>query len=165
MNKPIDFRIGYGYDLHKLVEGRPCIIGGITIPFDKGLDGHSDADVLLHAITDALLGALALGDIGTHFPDTDPEWEGADSAVLLSEVDRILRKKGWQIQNIDSTIIAEEPKLNPFMDKIRQSIASVLSIDLDTVSVKATTSEKLGFLGRGEGIAAHAVVLIKSVSL
>lgn len=161
----MDFRIGYGYDLHKLVEGRPCIIGGVTIPFDKGLDGHSDADVLLHAITDALLGALALGDIGTHFPDTDPEWEGADSAVLLSEVDRILRKKGWQIQNIDSTIIAEEPKLNPFVDKIRQSIASVLSIDLNTVSVKATTSEKLGFLGRGEGIAAHAVVLIKSVSL
>ncbi len=161
----MDIRIGYGYDLHKLVEGRPCIIGGVTIPFDKGLDGHSDADVLLHAITDALLGALALGDIGTHFPDTDPEWEGADSAVLIGEVNRILRKKGWQIQNIDSTIIAEEPKLNPFMDKIRQSIASMLSIDLGTVSVKATTSENLGFLGRGEGIAAHAVVLIKSVGL
>jgi len=161
----MDIRIGYGYDLHKLVEGRPCIIGGVTIPFDKGLDGHSDADVLLHAITDALLGALALGDIGTHFPDTDPEWEGADSAVLIGEVNRILRKKGWQIQNIDSTIIAEEPKLNPFMDEIRQSIASMLSIDLGTVSVKATTSENLGFLGRGEGIAAHAVVLIKSVGL
>jgi 2-C-methyl-D-erythritol 2,4-cyclodiphosphate synthase len=129
------------------------------------LDGHSDADVLLHAITDALLGALALGDIGTHFPDTDPEWKGADSAVMLHDVNRALQKKGWQIQNIDSTVIAEEPKLNPFVDKIRQSIASVLSIDPGAVSVKATTSEKLGFLGRGEGIAAHAVVLIKSVGL
>lgn len=157
------YRIGYGYDLHKLTDGRRCIIGGVHIPFDKGLEGHSDADVLLHAITDALLGALALGDIGTHFPDSNSEWEGAESRIFLERTVRLLSEKGWRIQNIDSTVIAEKPKLNPFIGDIRKSIATMLKIEPDRVSVKATTHEKLGFLGKGEGIAAHAVVLIKSI--
>jgi len=158
----MNFRIGYGYDLHKLTPGRDCIIGGVTIPFEKGLLGHSDADVLLHAITDALLGSLALGDIGIHFPDTDPKWSGADSSELLKKSYAMLAEQGWEIQNIDSTVIAEEPKLKPYIEKIRNSIASILGIDSGRVSVKATTSEQMGFLGRGEGIAAHSTVLIKS---
>jgi 2-C-methyl-D-erythritol 2,4-cyclodiphosphate synthase len=159
----MSFRIGYGYDLHQLVADRPLIIGGLEIPFDKGLDGHSDADVLLHAITDALLGALALGDIGTHFPDTDPVWEGADSSQLLKKVRLLIESKGWNIQNIDSTIIAELPKFNPHIVGIRSSIADIIGTELHTVSVKATTNEKLGYIGEGRGIAAHAVVLLKSV--
>lgn len=159
----MSFRIGYGYDLHQLVAGRPLIIGGLEIPFDKGLDGHSDADVLLHAITDALLGALALGDIGTHFPDTDPVWEGADSSLILKKVSLLIESKEWNIQNIDSTIIAELPKFNPHIVGIRSSIADIIGTELHTVSVKATTNEKLGYIGEGRGIAAHAVVLLKSV--
>jgi 2-C-methyl-D-erythritol 2,4-cyclodiphosphate synthase len=159
----MSFRIGYGYDLHQLVADRPLIIGGLEIPFDKGLDGHSDADVLLHAITDALLGALALGDIGTHFPDTDPVWEGADSSQLLKKVRLLIESKGWNIQNIDSTIIAELPKFNPHIVGIRSSIADIIGTEPHTVSVKATTNEKLGYIGEGRGIAAHAVVLLKSV--
>jgi len=158
----MDFRIGYGYDLHRLEEGRPCIIGGVELPHDKGLLGHSDADVLLHAITDALLGALALGDIGTWFPDTDPEYAGADSGKLLSEVCRMVGEKGWHIGNVDATVIAEQPRLNPHIGTIRQSVATLLQVGVDRVSVKATTSEKLGFLGAGEGIAAHAVALVKT---
>lgn len=158
----MNVRIGYGYDLHKLTEGRDCIIGGVSIPFEKGLSGHSDADVLLHAITDSLLGSLALGDIGSHFPDTNLKWKGADSSELLRKSYTMLTDRGWEVQNIDSTVIAEEPKLKPYIEDIRNSIASILSIDYKRVSVKATTSEQMGFLGRGEGIAAHATVLIKS---
>src|SRR5690625_676349 len=158
----MDFRIGYGYDLHRLEEGRPCIIGGVELPHDKGLLGHSDADVLLHAITDALLGALALGDIGTWFPDTDPEYSGADSGELLREVWRMVGDKGWRIGNVDATVIAEQPRLNPHIETIRQSVAALLQVEVGRVSVKATTSEKLGFLGAGEGIAAHAVALVKT---
>lgn len=158
----MDCRIGYGYDLHRLTVGRPCIIGGVELPHDKGLLGHSDADVLLHAITDALLGALALGDIGTWFPDTDPEYAGADSGELLKEVCRMVGDKGWYIGNVDATVIAEQPRLNPHIGTIRQSVATLLQVEVDRVSVKATTSEKLGFLGAGEGIAAHAVALVKT---
>lgn len=160
----MDYRIGYGYDIHKLTEGRPCILGGVRIPFNRGLQGHSDADVLLHAITDALLGSLALGDIGTHFPDSEKKWKDADSTLFLKYSIQLLKDKGWQIQNIDSTVIAEKPKLNPHVTEIRKSIASILEVETSKVSVKATTSEKLGFLGREEGIAAHAVVLIKSIN-
>lgn len=159
----MNIRIGYGFDLHRLVEGRPCILGGVEIPFEKGLDGHSDADVLLHAVTDAFLGSLALGDIGTHFPDDDEQWKGADSSVLLSKVYRKVRKFGYRLVNLDVTVIAEQPKLNPFIDAIRQSLASILESELSQISVKATTNEKLDALGRGEGMACHAVVLIKSV--
>lgn len=158
----MNVRIGYGYDLHKLTEGRDCIIGGVSIPFEKGLSGHSDADVLLHAITDSLLGSLALGDIGSHFPDTNPKWKGADSSELLRKSYAMLTGRGWEVQNIDSTVIAEEPKLKPYIEDIRSSIASILGIDYNRISVKATTSEQMGFIGRGEGIAAHATVLIKS---
>lgn len=161
----MDYRIGYGYDIHKLTDGRPCILGGVHIPFNKGLEGHSDADVLLHAITDALLGALALGDIGTHFPDSDKKWKNADSTLFLKHSLRLLKDKSWQVHNIDSTVIAENPKLNPHIIEIRKSIADILEVEADQVSVKATTSERLGFIGREEGIAAHAVVLIKSVDV
>lgn len=159
----MNFRIGFGYDLHKLSEGRKCIIGGVEIPFEKGLKGHSDADVLLHAISDALLGSLALGDIGSHFPDSDPAWEGADSRLLLRQVYQKITDRGYVIENLDSTVIAERPKLNPHIGKICETIASLLDIEKDQVSVKATTHEKLGALGKGEGIAAHAVVLIKTM--
>jgi 2-C-methyl-D-erythritol 2,4-cyclodiphosphate synthase len=161
----MDYRIGYGYDIHKLTEGRRCILGGVHIPFSKGLEGHSDADVLLHAITDALLGALALGDIGTHFPDSDKKWKNADSTLFLKHSVQLLNNKGWAVRNIDSTVIAEKPKLNPHIIEIRKSIANIIEVETDQVSVKATTSEKLGYLGREEGIAAHAVVLIKSVNV
>lgn len=158
----MNVRVGYGYDLHKLAPGRVCIIGGVKIPHEKGLLGHSDADVLLHAITDALLGSLALGDIGIHFPDTDPKWKGAESSELLRKSYAMVTGRGWEVQNIDSTVIAEQPKLKPYIEDIRNSIASILDIGPDRVSVKATTSEQLGFLGRGDGIAAHSTVLIKS---
>ena len=154
-------RIGHGYDVHAFAENRKCIIGGVHIPCEKGLLGHSDADVLLHAISDSLLGAAALGDIGMHFPDTDPIYEGADSILLLKLVNSLLIKQGYRVVNIDSTVIAQVPKLAPYIDEMRKNIAEALSIDFDFVSVKATTEEKLGFTGRKEGISAHAVCLIE----
>ena len=153
-------RIGQGYDVHRLTEGRKLIIGGVEIPYEKGLDGHSDADVLLHAIMDALLGAAALGDIGLLFPDTDEQFSGADSLKLLQKVKDVLDERGYSICNIDSTVIAQEPKLRPYIDTMRQNIAEALKIDVSQVSVKATTEEHLGFTGRKEGIAAQAIVLI-----
>ena len=154
-------RIGHGYDVHRLVEGRRLILGGVDIPHVKGLLGHSDADVLLHAISDALLGAAALGDIGKHFPDTDPLYVGADSLVLLRRVGELIAERGYAVVNIDSTVIAQAPKLAPHIGQMRQNIARALSIDIDCVSVKATTEERLGFTGDGSGIAAHAVCLIQ----
>jgi len=156
-------RIGHGYDVHKLVEGRKLIIGGVDIPHSKGLLGHSDADVLLHAISDALLGAAALGDIGKLFPDTDPKFEGANSMTLLKKVQVHLERAGYRIVNIDSTVIAQEPKLSPHILKMRSNIARVLELELSAVSVKATTEERLGFTGEKLGIAAHAVCLIESI--
>lgn len=155
-------RIGTGYDVHKLVDGRKLIIGGVEIPYEKGLLGHSDADVLVHAIMDALLGAAALGDIGKHFPDTDMKYKGADSLTLMREVKRILQEHCYLIENVDSTIIAQAPKMSPHIEKMRQNIADALELDITQVSVKATTEERLGFTGRGEGISAQAVALITS---
>ncbi len=154
-------RIGEGFDVHALVEGRPLIIGGVTIPFEKGLAGHSDADVLLHAIGDALLGAAGLGDIGRHFPDSDSKFAGADSRALLREVGSMLAQAGFSIGNIDSTIIAQQPKMAPFIQDMVANIAGDLQVDPNNVSVKAKTTEKLGFNGRGEGIAAKAIALLK----
>lgn len=156
-------RIGHGYDVHRLTEGRRLIIGGVDIPFEKGLLGHSDADVLLHAISDALLGAAALGDIGKHFPDTDEAYRGADSLVLLEKTAELLKREGYRIENIDSTILAQNPKLSPYIQKMRQNIADAVNLDVQRVSVKATTEEKLGFTGEGLGIAAHAVCLIEKL--
>ena len=153
-------RIGTGYDVHKLVPGRKLILGGVTIPYELGLDGHSDADVIVHAIMDALLGAAALGDIGQHFPDTDPAYLGADSVSLLKEVGVILAKQGYRVANIDSTIIAQRPKLMSFLPEMRQNVADALGLELSQVSIKATTEEHLGFTGRGEGISAQAVALL-----
>ena len=153
-------RIGTGYDVHKLVEGRKLIIGGVEIPYEKGLLGHSDADVLVHAVMDALLGAAALGDIGKHFPDSDPKYKGADSLMLMREVRRILSENGFEVGNVDATIIAQAPKMSPHIDTMRRNIAEALEIDVSKVSVKATTEERLGFTGRGEGISAQAVALI-----
>ncbi len=153
-------RIGHGYDVHRLVEGRRLVLGGVDIPYEKGLLGHSDADVLLHAIADALLGAAALGDIGKLFPDTDKKYEGADSLVLLKRVGTKLYCEGYAISNIDATVIAQAPKLAPYIPQMRANIARVLKLDIDSVSVKATTEEKLGFTGEGQGISAHAVCLI-----
>lgn len=155
------FRIGQGYDVHQLVEGRPLIIGGVQIPYEKGLLGHSDADVLLHTIADASLGAIGEGDIGRHFPDTDPKFKDADSAVLLQHVWELVKKKGYCLGNIDCTIIAQKPKMAPYIGGIRQRIAQLLEGEIDQVNVKATTTEKLGFTGRGEGIAALAVILLE----
>ncbi|MBN8194302.1 2-C-methyl-D-erythritol 2,4-cyclodiphosphate synthase [Bacillus sp. NTK074B] len=155
------FRIGQGFDVHQLVEGRPLIMGGITIPYEKGLLGHSDADVLLHAVADACLGSIAAGDIGKHFPDTDPEFKDADSAKLLQHVWALVKEEGYELGNIDCTIIAQKPKMAPYIDEMRQSIATLLEADIAEVNVKATTSEKLGFTGRGEGIAAQTTILIK----
>lgn len=155
-------RIGMGYDVHRLVEGRNLIIGGVNIPYEKGLLGHSDADVLLHAISDALLGAAALGDIGKHFPDTDPQYKGADSLKLLGLVGNMLDEKGYIIQNIDATIIAQAPKMRPHIDQMRANIANALSIDIDQVSIKATTEEGLGFTGTGEGISSQAICMLES---
>ena len=153
-------RVGYGYDVHRYVEGRKLILGGVTVPAERGLLGHSDADVLLHAIADALLGAAAMRDIGYHFPDTDPRYAGADSVVLLREVYRLLHERGYRVGNIDATIVAEAPKLSPFVPRMQERIAETLDLSVDEVSIKATTNERMGFVGREEGMAAHAVVLI-----
>lgn len=154
------FKIGHGYDVHRLVNDRKLILGGVNIPFEKGLLGHSDADVLVHAIMDALLGALALGDIGKLFPDTDPQYSGADSLMLLSKVCEIVSQKGYKIGNIDSTILCQRPKLAPYVYEMRKNIAEVCNIDINSISVKATTEEKLGFTGSGEGISTHAICLL-----
>lgn len=154
-------RIGHGYDVHKLVEGRKCIIGGVDIPSPVGLLGHSDADVLLHAISDAILGSVAMGDIGKLFPDTDDKWKGADSLKLLEEVVKQVNEKGYRIVNIDSTILAQTPKMAPYIIEMRENIAKACSISVEDVSVKATTEEGLGFTGAKEGIAAHAVCLVE----
>lgn len=155
-------RIGTGYDVHRLVEGRALTLGGVTIPYEKGLLGHSDADVLLHAIMDALLGAAALGDIGLHFPDTDPAYEGVSSLELLKKVGELLSENLFFIENIDATVIAQAPKMRPYIDTMRANIASALLLEIDQVSVKATTEEGLGFTGSGEGIAAQAVCMLSS---
>ena len=155
-------RVGMGYDVHRLVEDRDLIIGGVKIPYEKGLLGHSDADVLLHAISDALLGAAALGDIGKHFPDTDPKYKGADSLMLLKEVGGMLDEAGYIIQNIDATIIAQAPKMRPYIDEMRANIAGALSIDIEQVNVKATTEEGLGFTGSGEGISSQAICMLQN---
>ena len=156
-------RIGHGYDVHRLAQNRKLIIGGVEIPYDKGLLGHSDADVLLHAVCDSLLGAAALGDIGRHFPDTDNKYKDISSSVLLSKVGELLENNGFAVMNIDSTVIAQSPKLSPYIEQMRENIASALRIPVSSVSVKATTEEKLGFSGRGEGISAHSICLIDSV--
>ena len=155
-------RIGMGYDVHRLVEGRDMIIGGVKIPYEKGLLGHSDADVLLHAISDALLGAAALGDIGKHFPDTDPAYKGISSLLLLKKVGELIAEQGFFIENIDATIIAQAPKMRPHIDTMRQNIAEALGIMMDQVNVKATTEEGLGFTGTGEGISSQAICLLTS---
>ncbi len=154
------FRIGYGYDVHPLTEGRPLILGGVTIPHSHGLQGFSDADVLIHAICDALLGAAALGDLGTHFPDTDPEYKNIDSRKLLRSVSRKLSEAGYYIGNIDATLVLQNPKVQPYIAQMRKNIAADLQLEINAISVKATTTEGLGFTGTGAGIAAHAVVLI-----
>ena len=155
-------RIGMGYDVHRLVEGRDLIMGGVKIPYEKGLLGHSDADVLLHAISDALLGAAALGDIGKHFPDSDPAYKGIDSRLLLRKVGELLEEKGFLIENIDATIIAQAPKMRPHIDQMRANIAADLGIMVDQVNVKATTEEGLGFTGTGEGISSQAICMLTS---
>ena len=157
-------RVGHGYDVHQLVAGRDLILGGVKIPHAKGLLGHSDADVLLHAICDACLGAAGLGDLGRHFPDTDPRYQGIDSRDLLRHVEALLDERGWRLENVDSTIIAQAPKLAPHIPTMVTNIAADLGISADCVNVKATTTEKLGFAGREEGIAAHAVVLLTSIA-
>lgn len=157
------FRIGYGYDAHTLVEGRPLILGGVRIPSDRGLLGHSDADVLLHALCDAILGAASLGDLGTHFPDTDSRWKGVSSIHLLEETNRLARGKGWKVGNVDSTVCAQQPRLAPYIPEMVRNIAQALRLEEGCVGVKATTTEGMGFVGRGEGIAAHAVVLLTPV--
>ena len=154
-------RFGMGYDVHQLVEGRKLIIGGVEIPFEKGLLGHSDADVLLHAISDALLGAAALGDIGKHFPDTDERYKGADSLKLLEDVGRLLAEKGYTVGNVDATIVAQRPKMAPHIPVMRENLARVLHVDVDRINVKATTEEHLGFTGSGQGISAYAVAGIE----
>ncbi|MBR2445549.1 MAG: 2-C-methyl-D-erythritol 2,4-cyclodiphosphate synthase [Clostridia bacterium] len=156
-------RIGHGYDVHRLVEGRDLILGGVNIPYEKGLLGHSDADVLTHAIMDALLGAAALGDIGKHFPDTDPAYKGADSLKLAAHVAALLHAQGYRIGNIDATVIAQAPKLAPHIPTMRQNLARALGCDQDCINIKATTEEHLGFTGEGLGMAAHAVCLIESI--
>ena len=156
----MNIRIGHGYDVHQLTEGRDLIIGGVNIPHHLGLLGHSDADVLLHAISDSLLGALALGDIGKHFPDTDDEYKGANSLELLACVYELVKAKGYEVGNVDATILAQAPKLAPYISQMRLNIARALEIEIDSVSVKATTEEKLGFTGEEKGIAAHAVCLV-----
>ena len=154
-------RIGHGYDVHRLVEGRRLVLGGVEIPFEKGLLGHSDADVLAHSVMDALLGAAALGDIGQLFPDSDPAYKGADSLALLRRVTAVLREEGYRVGNVDATVLAQRPKLAPHVPLMRERLASAMEIDPDRVSVKATTEEKLGFTGSGEGMAAHAVCLLE----
>ena len=153
----IQFRVGTGFDVHALVEGRPLVLCGVTVPWEKGLLGHSDADVALHALMDALLGAAALGDIGKHFPDTDDRYKGADSRMLLETVAKLLDAEGWKVNNVDVTIIAQRPKLAPFIPQMKKTVAQDLGVDAGAVNIKATTTEKLGFTGRGEGIAAEAI--------
>lgn len=160
----MNMRIGFGYDVHTFAGNRDLILGGVKIPFEKGLEGHSDADVLLHAITDALLGAAALGDIGTHFPDTDPAYKDADSLHLLGSAYELVKREGYEFVNIDATVVAEEPKLKEYIPAMRANISGVLQSDIDAVSVKATTNEKMGFVGRKEGIAVHAVTLLQKSS-
>ena len=155
-----NFRTGIGFDVHAFAEGRKLIIGGVEISNDTGLEGHSDADVLLHAICDAILGALALGDIGVHFPNTDLKWKDADSTLLLKNVNDMIYAKGYEVGNLDCVLAMEKPKISPFIDKIKKRIAEILQIDLDQISVKATTTEKLGFIGRTEGVAAFSTVLL-----
>ncbi|MCQ2416876.1 MAG: 2-C-methyl-D-erythritol 2,4-cyclodiphosphate synthase [Oscillospiraceae bacterium] len=159
-----NIRIGHGYDVHRLTEDRKLIMGGVEIPHTLGLLGHSDADVLTHAIMDAMLGALALGDIGQHFPDTDPRYAGADSIKLLQYVNALIQQKGWEVSNLDATILAQKPKLAPHIPRMRKNLADAIGCDTDQVSVKATTEEKLGFTGHEEGIAAHCVVLLQKRS-
>lgn len=159
----MSFRVGLGYDVHSFQEDRKLMLGGVEIPFDKGLKGHSDADVLLHAITDAILGAASLGDIGQHFPDTDPAFKNADSTKLLKESYSLVQEEGFLIENVDSTVVAEKPKLSMYIPDIRKHISDVFNCDESQISVKATTNEKMGFVGREEGMAAHAVVLLKKV--
>jgi 2-C-methyl-D-erythritol 2,4-cyclodiphosphate synthase len=156
----VPFRVGQGFDVHRLVEGRRCVLGGVDIPHEKGLLGHSDADVLLHAIADALLGAVGAGDIGMHFPDTDDRWRGADSAKLLERVGEIVREAGYEIGNVQGTVICERPKIGPHVDAMRANVALALHVDSGQVGIQATTTERLGFPGRGEGIAAMAVALV-----
>jgi 2-C-methyl-D-erythritol 2,4-cyclodiphosphate synthase len=156
----VDLRIGNGFDVHALISGRKLILGGVSIPYERGLDGHSDADVLLHAVCDAILGALALGDIGAHFPDSDPRWKGADSRLLLRDVASLALAQGWRIGNLDTTLIAQAPKLAPHVPAMRANLAADLGCEIGEISVKATTTERLGFAGRGEGIAALATVLL-----
>lgn len=157
------FRIGNGYDVHRLVEGRKLILGGVDIPYSKGLEGHSDADALLHALCDALLGACGLGDLGHHFPDTDDQWKDISSLVLLGKVKEAITEKGFKVMNADATIVAQKPKLAPYIPGMRKNIAETLGCDVEQINVKATTTEKLGFAGRGEGVAAYAVVLVQDV--
>lgn len=157
-------RVGHGYDVHRLTEGRALILGGVTVPFDRGLLGHSDADVLTHAVMDALLGAAALGDIGKLFPDSDAAYAGADSIALLERVTALLREHGWQVGNVDATVVAQTPKLAPYIPEMRRRLAEAMGLDVDCVSVKATTEERLGFTGSGEGMAAHAVALIERLN-
>lgn len=156
-------RIGHGYDVHRLVEGRKLILGGVDIPWDKGLLGHSDADVLTHALMDALLGAAALGDIGQHFPDKDPAFSGVSSLFLLQKVMELLKTAGWRVGNVDVTVLAQAPKLAPYIPQMRQALAEGMDVDISQVSVKATTEEGLGFTGQGQGIAAHAVALLEAL--
>jgi len=158
------FRIGQGFDVHQFAEGRPLIIGGVTIPYEKGLAGHSDADVLLHAISDACLGAIGEGDIGKHFPDTDPKFKGADSAKLMEHVWQLVKSKGYELVNADCTIIAQKPKMAPYIEQMCTRIAELLEAAPEQINVKATTTERLGFTGRGEGIASQAVVLLKKAN-
>ena len=157
-------RVGHGYDVHRLTEGRALILGGVTVPFDRGLLGHSDADVLTHAVMDALLGAAALGDIGQLFPDSDAAYAGADSIALLERVTALLREHGWQVGNVDATMVAQAPRLAPYVPEMRRRLAEAMGLDVDCVSVKATTEERLGFTGSGEGMAAHAVALIERLN-
>lgn len=157
----MEIRVGFGYDVHQWADNRPLILGGVTIPHHQGLMGHSDADVLLHAITDALLGSLALGDIGTHFPDTDPQYKGADSGLLLQKAYELIRSKRYFLVNLDATVIMERPKLLEHIPSIRHRISELLDVDVTRVSIKATTSEKMGFVGRGEGAASMATVLVQ----
>lgn len=156
------FKIGQGFDVHQFVEGRPCIIGGVEIPYEKGLLGHSDADVLLHTIADACLGAIGEGDIGRHFPDTDPKYKDADSQVLLQHVWKLVKDRGYELANMDCTVIAQAPKMAPYIEAIKTNIAGLIDADASQINVKATTTEKLGFTGRKEGIAAQAVVLLQN---
>ena len=158
----MDFRVGNGYDVHQLAEGLPLVLGGVKIPHTKGCVAHSDGDVLIHALCDALLGALALGDIGHHFPDTSDDYKGIDSKILLARVVSMIRDKGWEVINVDVTLLAQKPKIAPFVPRMRQALADVMGLSVDRVSVKATTTERLGFVGREEGVAAYASCLLRT---